>query len=51
MTDKAKKRGVPRPDAGQNEVRINARAAKVVAVLMVLYMLGVAGFFVYDHLL
>ena len=49
MTDKAKKRGGPRPSVGQNEVRINARAAKVVAVLMVLYMLGVAGFFVYDH--
>ena len=48
---RARRRGTPPPDAGQREARINAGAAKVVAVLIVLYMLGVAGFFVYDHLL
>ena len=51
MTDKARKRGTPPADAGRREARINAGAAKVVAVLIVLFMLGVAGFFVYDHLL
>ncbi|MDP6572490.1 MAG: hypothetical protein QGI63_03260 [Rhodospirillales bacterium] len=55
MTGKAGKRGTPPPDAGQRdagqrEARINAGAAKVVAALIVLYMFGVAGFFVYDHL-
>ncbi len=32
-------------------MRAGAAAAKIVAVLLVLYMLGVAGTFVYDHLL
>ena len=50
MTGKAGKRHAPRSDAGQREARINAGAAKVIAALIVLYMLGVAGFFVYDHL-
>ncbi len=51
MTGKAWKRGAPPPDAGQREARINAGAAKAVAALIILYMLGVAGFFVYDHLI
>ncbi len=56
MTGKAWKRGAPPPDAGQRdagqrEAQINAGAAKAVAALIILYMLGVAGFFVYDHLI
>ncbi len=35
----------------RREMRAGAVAAKIVAVLLTLYMLGVAGYFVYDHLL
>ena len=51
MADEARKRGAPTPIDGHRERRINALAAKIVAVLLALYMVGVAGFFVYDHLL
>ena len=38
-------------EAERREMRAGAVAAKIVAVLVVVYMLGVAGYFVYDHLL
>ena len=38
-------------EAERREMRAGAVAAKIVAVLLILYMLGVAGYFVYDHLL
>ena len=41
----------PPTEAETREMRAGAAAAKIVAVLLVLYMLGVAGTFVYDHLL
>ena len=41
----------PPTEAERKEMRAAAVAAKIVAVLLVLYMLGVAGYFVYDHLL
>ena len=41
----------PPAEAEKREMRAGAVAAKIVAVLLVLYMLGVAGTFVYDHLL
>ena len=41
----------PPTGAERKETRAGAVAAKIVAVLLVLYMLGVAGTFVYDHLL
>ena len=41
----------PPTEAETREMRAGAVAAKIVAVLLVLYMLGVAGTFVYDHLL
>ncbi len=43
----------PPPPAGteRRETRAGAVAAKIVAVILVVYMLGVAGYFVYDHLL
>ena len=50
MADESRMRGAP-PDTGPREARINALAAKVVATLMALYMVAVAGFFVYDHIL
>ncbi len=37
--------------AERRETRAGAVAAKIVAVLLIVYMLGVAGYFVYDHLL
>ncbi len=39
------------PPAERREMRPGAVAAKIVAVLLVVYMLGVVGYFVYDHLL
>ena len=51
MTPATRRRGTPPADAGRREARINAGAARVVAVLIVLYVLAVAGFFVYDQLL
>ncbi len=43
---------VPPPTgAERRETRAGAVAAKIVAVLLLVYMLGVAGYFVYDHLL
>ncbi len=43
---------VPPPaEAQRREMRPGAVAAKIVAVLLVVYMLGVVGYFVYDHLL
>jgi predicted amidophosphoribosyltransferase len=41
----------PPNEAERREIRAGAVAAKIVAVLVVVYMLGVAGYFVYDHLL
>ena len=41
----------PPAEAERRETRAGAVAAKIVAVLLVVYMLGVAGYFVYDHLL
>ncbi len=41
----------PPTEAERKERRAGAVAAKIVAVLLILYMLGVAGYFVYDHLL
>ncbi len=41
----------PPTEAERRETRAGAVAAKIVAVLLTLYMLGVAGYFVYDHLL
>ena len=41
----------PPTGAERKEVRAGAVAAKIVAVLLTLYMLGVVGYFVYDHLL
>ncbi len=41
----------PPTEAERKEMRAGAVAAKIVAVLLVVYMLGVAGYFVYDHLL
>ena len=41
----------PPTGAERKEVRAGAVAAKIVAVLLTLYMLGVAGYFIYDHLL
>ena len=37
--------------AERREMRAGAVAAKIVAVLLVVYTLGVVGYFVYDHLL
>ncbi len=43
---------VPPPtEAERREMRAGAVAAKIVAVLLTLFMLGVVGYFVYDHLL
>ncbi len=42
---------LPPTEAERREMRAGAVAAKIVAVLLILYMLGVAGTFVYDHLL
>ncbi len=43
---------VPPPtEAERREMRAGAVAAQMVAVLLVVYMLGVVGYFVYDHLL
>ncbi len=43
---------VPPPTgAERREMRAGAVAAQMVAVLLVVYMLGVVGYFVYDHLL
>ncbi len=41
----------PPTEAERKEMRAGAVAAKMVAVLLIVYMLGVAGYFVYDHLL
>ncbi len=41
----------PPTEAETRETRAGAVAAKIVAVLLIVYMLGVAGYFVYDHLL
>lgn len=41
----------PPTAAERREMRAGAVAAKIVAVVLVVYMLGVAGYFVYDHLL
>ncbi len=41
----------PPTEAKRREMRAGAVAAKIGAVLLVVYMLGVAGYFVYDHLL
>ncbi len=41
----------PPTEAKRREMRAGAVAAKIVAVLLVVYMLGVVGYFVYDHLL
>ncbi len=41
----------PPTEAERKEMLAGAVAAKMVAVLLVVYMLGVAGYFVYDHLL
>ncbi len=38
-------------EAERREMRAGAVAAKIVAVVLIVYMLGVAGYFVYDHLL
>ncbi len=38
-------------EAERREMRAGAVAAKIVAVLLVVYMLGGAGYCVYDHLL
>ncbi len=35
----------------RRETRAGAVAAKIVAVLLIVYTLGVVGYFVYDHLL
>ena len=41
----------PPAEAERREMRAGAVAAKIVAVLLIVYMLGVAGYFIYDHLL
>ncbi len=41
----------PPTEAERREMRTGAVAAKIVAVLLIVYMLGVVGYFVYDHLL
>ncbi len=41
----------PPTEAERKEMRAGAVAAKMVALLLIVYMLGVAGYFVYDHLL
>ena len=33
------------------QIRGSAQTAKIVAGLLILYMLGVVGYFIYDHLL
>ncbi len=42
-------RVAPRP--GASAIRACELTAKIVAVLIILYMSGVVGFFIYDHLL
>ncbi len=41
----------PPTEAERTEMRAGAVAAKIVALLLIVYMLGVAGYCVYDHLL
>ncbi len=41
----------PPTGAERREMRAGAVAAKIVAVLFIVYTLGVVGYFVYDHLL
>ncbi len=41
----------PPTEAERKEMRAGCVAAKMVGVLLIVYMLGVAGYFVYDHLL
>ena len=41
----------PMTEAEIKQIRGSALTAKIVAVLLIVYMLGVVGYFIYDHLL